>query len=485
MNSQKDRSHLFRQYPKVVHSQETISGLKSARNKCVGRGYHTSLLVRDHIFTFGGDCDVDQSDISSIAIYDVKNDKWEYVKTDLPTRYGHTACAFDQNKIIIYGGQSCDELMEDKPINTLIIAVEMNENNQEVRLEWRNLENDPGEYLQRYCHTAHVIQEQMYILGGLDRAGHSTNSVWCFNLHDFLWIECPTINNPLDERWGHSSIISQHLIYLFGGYSDLKRAYMNDFWILNLENMVWQQNQVVSNIFPSPRRGHSMVLENNKIYCFGGEIEDGVYSEELFNYNIGFGQWENLPVNDLSMEPRGWHTMMIYDENILIFGGRSQKGYLSDFQLIPMDGVVKEIQRFEEHKIQDRERLSMREEIILLNAGVNLENIDMNSCKALVYFFEGKGLNLTLVQPLELLKLSYQFNLVDLRKTCEAFLMKNLTVYNYVEVALAADVFQVVDLKKAVLDFVVKNISKIQSMDDLQKLPKEWLITILMRYADT
>ena len=51
-----------------------------------------------------------------------------------------------------------------------------------VRLEWRNLENNPGEYLQRYCHTAHIIQDQMYVLGGLDRAGHSTNSVWCFNL---------------------------------------------------------------------------------------------------------------------------------------------------------------------------------------------------------------------------------------------------------------------------------------------------------------
>ena len=131
MNSEKDRSHLFKQYPKVLCQQDPISGSESSRSKCVGRGYHTSLLVKDHIFTFGGNCDGDQSDISSIAIYDIKNDKWEYVKTDLPTRYGHTACGFDGNKIIIYGGQSCDESMEEKPINTIIIAIEMmNENHQ-------------------------------------------------------------------------------------------------------------------------------------------------------------------------------------------------------------------------------------------------------------------------------------------------------------------------------------------------------------------
>jgi len=33
--------------------------------------------------------------------------------------------------------------------------------------------------------------------------------------------------------------------------------------------------------------------------------------------------------------------MMMYDGNILIFGGRSQNGYLSDFQLIPTDGCAR------------------------------------------------------------------------------------------------------------------------------------------------
>jgi len=103
---------------------------------------------------------------------------------------------------------------------------------------------------------------------------------------------------------------------------------------------------------------------------------------------------------------------------------------------------------------------------------------------ALVYFMEGKGLNFSTIQPLELLKLSFQFNLYELRKNCEAFLIQNLTESNYVEVAKAAEAFEMPALKNAVSEFVIKNISGIQSRDDLHHLPKESLIDILIRYSD-
>ncbi len=138
----------------------------------------------------------------------------------------------------------------------------------------------------------------------------------------------------------------------------------------------------------------------------------------------------------------------------------------------------------------------MREQSLLLNAGVNLENIDYNSSKgmnfrifkylisiALVYFMEGKGLNLSMIQPLELLKLSYQFNLFELRKNCEAFLINNLTESNYVEVAKAAEAYQMVGLKNAVSEFVINNLARIQPRDDLQNLPKDSLIDILLRFS--
>jgi len=63
---------------------------------------------------------------------------------------------------------------------------------------------------------------------------------------------------------------------------------MNDLWTLNLETMTWQQNQIKEPaVAPGVRRGHSMVVENNKIYCFGGETKDGAYSDEFFSFDIG------------------------------------------------------------------------------------------------------------------------------------------------------------------------------------------------------
>ena len=89
-----------------------------------------------------------------------------------------------------------------------------------------------------------------------------------------------------------------------------------------------------------------------------------------------------------------------------------------------------------------------------------------------------------MIRPLELLKLSFQFNLHELRKLCEAFLINNLTESNYVEVAKAAEAFQVVGLKNAVSEFVINNFPRIKPKNDLEHLPKEVLIDILLRFSD-
>jgi len=138
MNPRKDRSHLFKKDTKPFKELEGASGSESSRNSCLGRGYHTSLLFKENIVTFGGEYNSDQTGAASIGIYDIKNDRWSYVETNLPPRFGHTACAFEDSKIIIYGGQSCDESMEGKAINTLVIGVGMNENSQgiEERESW-------------------------------------------------------------------------------------------------------------------------------------------------------------------------------------------------------------------------------------------------------------------------------------------------------------------------------------------------------------
>lgn len=130
MNPKKDRSHLFKKNTRPFKELEGASGSESSRNKCVGRGYHTSLLFKENIVTFGGEYNYDQAGAASIGIYDIKTDKWSHIETNLPPRFGHTACAFEGNKIIIYGGHSCDESMEGKAINTLVIAVGTNENQQ-------------------------------------------------------------------------------------------------------------------------------------------------------------------------------------------------------------------------------------------------------------------------------------------------------------------------------------------------------------------
>ena len=91
------------------------------------------------------------------------------------------------------------------------------------------------------------------------------------------------------ERKDHSStLVSNHEIFIFGGES--KGQVFNDSFILDVDFMHW--HSVVSademNV-PSARHGHSAVLAQNNIYVFGGTDSNGndlndLYVMELYSF---------------------------------------------------------------------------------------------------------------------------------------------------------------------------------------------------------
>jgi hypothetical protein len=128
-----------------------------------------------------------------------------------------------------------------------------------------------------------------------------------------------------DGRCGHTSVLHDHYLYIFGGYrtffpypstdsagagqkiSGSKRGftpyhsykfYMNDLWRFDLrepgtcltcgywEELVPPEGAKV----PDPRVGHAMVRAHNIIYLYGG-YADNYYYDDTWQYNITSNRW--------------------------------------------------------------------------------------------------------------------------------------------------------------------------------------------------
>ena len=70
------------------------------------------------------------------------------------------------------------------------------------------------------------------------------------------------------------------------------------------------------------RFSHTASLYLDSVVLFGGELQDGSLSNDLWLYNITLGKWTELAVNDsVKPPPLAEHTATLVDDKLYIFGG--------------------------------------------------------------------------------------------------------------------------------------------------------------------
>ena len=106
----------------------------------------------------------------------------------------------------------------------------------------------------------------------------------------------------------------------------------------------------VSGSPPSPRFGHTAVNYGNKIIFFGGQApsnSDVNHRLESFNdvavFDVMSKSWEPFDINDSNDSkpvPRSSHTSIVFESNMLIFGGASNVGLLNDIWILNLSTGV-------------------------------------------------------------------------------------------------------------------------------------------------
>ena len=114
----------------------------------------------------------------------------------------------------------------------------------------------------------------------------------------------------------HSAVVSDDKIYIFGGTDSTnpdQSEYFRDLWEYDIINDSWSQK--VDG--PAPRDCHSAVAYSGKIYVFGGFYKD-IYHSNLWEYNIADDIWS---VKSTQPPGRNNHMAVLYDKKMYIFGG--------------------------------------------------------------------------------------------------------------------------------------------------------------------
>lgn len=74
-------------------------------------------------------------------------------------------------------------------------------------------------------------------------------------------------------------------LYVFGGQNE-ESKYLNDFWIFDIKSSTWEKLSFDSyKDIPNERSGHSSVLYNNEIYIFGGKTNPVIEVNDMWKFN--------------------------------------------------------------------------------------------------------------------------------------------------------------------------------------------------------
>eukprot|EP00090_Calanus_glacialis_P001090 TRINITY_DN10771_c0_g1_i2.p1 TRINITY_DN10771_c0_g1~~TRINITY_DN10771_c0_g1_i2.p1 ORF type:complete len:674 (-),score=159.36 TRINITY_DN10771_c0_g1_i2:91-2112(-) len=162
----------------------------------------------------------------------------------------------------------------------------------------------------RRGHTAVVFQDSMYIYGGYQDLRGSTSELWAFHFPSKTWhlvsqggaADCP-------PRHHHSAVLHDSSMWIFGGMSDLQET--SDCWKFDLVSRCW--HPVRSKPGPGCLHSHTAVKLLNQMVLFGGEKE-GQTVNEIWRFHFATECWEKVPSIPPAPQPRSQMIAFVFPE---------------------------------------------------------------------------------------------------------------------------------------------------------------------------
>ncbi|KAJ5077362.1 hypothetical protein M0811_05884 [Anaeramoeba ignava] len=165
-------------------------------------------------------------------------------------------------------------------------------------------------------------QHKIYIFGGNKlNPTQESNQLFSFDLQNNKWEQIkPDQNKQPSIRSAHSMTGFKNKIWIFGG--NMENEYYDDLWEFDTNLNQWTKIEFAGHEKkPSGRYSHSAIYHNGFIYLFGGFSNEGSRKNDLWRFNTLQKKWEEIPSIGEIPKARSSHTCHIYEDNLMIVGG--------------------------------------------------------------------------------------------------------------------------------------------------------------------
>ncbi|KAM6923051.1 kelch domain-containing protein 3 isoform 1-T3 [Lycodopsis pacificus] len=180
----------------------------------------------------------------------------------------------------------------------------------------------------RYGHTAVLLDDIIYLWGGRNDTEGACNVLYAFDVNTHRWFTPKISGTVPGARDGHSSCVLGKAMYIFGGYEQLADCFSNDIHKLDTIAMVWS----LINARGTPARWrdfHSATIIGTKMFVFGGRADrfgpfhsnNEIYCNKIKVFETQTNCWLSTPSTQPLPDGRRSHSAFSYNGELYIFGG--------------------------------------------------------------------------------------------------------------------------------------------------------------------
>jgi N-acetylneuraminic acid mutarotase len=193
-------------------------------------------------------------------------------------------------------------------------------------LSWNQIDN-PTHPSPRQCHGAVALGSKMLIFGGHQIEGNNFNrrdDMWLFDPKEseFQEIHPQGIRIPPISR--HRMVNINNRIYSFGGIVQ-NRQKLNSIFMFDPETLAWEELEV-QNKPPEPRCDPVVVAYKHFLVIFGGSIKDLAFPSDVHLFDTISRSWSQPSIIGDVPPARIGCTAVVHNDTMYLYGGGDYNG---------------------------------------------------------------------------------------------------------------------------------------------------------------
>ncbi|CAG8559980.1 10531_t:CDS:2, partial [Acaulospora morrowiae] len=286
---------------------------------------HTVNLVGESMYVFGG-CDA-RTCFNTVYVFDADTMYWNKPRTlgepPKPCR-AHSSTLVDKKLFVFGGGDGPDAEL------TCLLSKNLD------TLTWTKPSTSGSVPSPRRAHTAAYYNECIYVFGGGDgaRALNDVHVLKISDLNNLEWKKLELKGRPPISRGYHTSNLVGNKLVVYGG-SDGHECF-SDVHVLDLEKSTWTQIDVANS---HKRLSHTATQVGSYLFVVCGH-DGGKYTSEVQLLNLVTMEWETRKVYGTPPSGRGYHTTVLYDSRLFVFGGYDGHTVFDDVYVLDLSACA-------------------------------------------------------------------------------------------------------------------------------------------------